>query len=142
MAKLYICIISITVQPANNIQTRTTDNNNHSTSPSLKSNQPQAQQQANDYSLLKIAFIVLLLLGTVTWIRRKYRRGKHRVRRYFSESIKKQTLSDQNNKCAVCKKSVGECGIMIILTVIGPIIALIIARYCVLIVMQRNPVDY
>ena len=53
-----------------------------------KSSQPQAQQPANDYSGLKIAFILLLLLGTVAWIRRKYRSGKHRVRRYFSESIK------------------------------------------------------
>jgi HNH endonuclease len=99
-------IISITVQPTNNIQPGITGDK-QTTSPSLKSSQPEAQQRANDYSGLKIAFILVLLLGTVAWIRRKYRSGKHRIRRYFSESIKKQTLGYQNYKCAICKKSAG-----------------------------------
>jgi hypothetical protein len=134
-------IISITVQPTNNIQPGITGNK-QTTPPSLKSSQPQAQQPANDYSGLKIAFILLLLLGTVAWIRRKYRSGKHRVRRYFSESIKNKHLAIRITSVLSAKRVLGEYGIMITSMVIGPIIALIIVRYCVQIVMQRNPVDY
>jgi hypothetical protein len=103
-------IISITVQPTNNIQPGITGNK-QTTSPSLKSSQPQAQQPANDHSGLKIAFILLLLLGTVAWIRRKYRSGKHRLRRYFSESIKNKHLAIRITSVLSAKSALGSMGL-------------------------------
>ncbi|MFZ0514738.1 MAG: hypothetical protein WAM14_24250, partial [Candidatus Nitrosopolaris sp.] len=48
-------------------------------------------------------FLILGVVGVIWW-KLKHRGGKYRERRYFSTAVKKETLRDQNYKCAICKK--------------------------------------
>ena len=60
--------------------------------------------QSSQLTPAEIVFI-LIIIGAIAWTithRRKYRK-----RRYFTETVKKQTLRDQNYKCAICKRTTG-----------------------------------
>jgi hypothetical protein len=92
-------------------------------------------EQSTDSESGLIIFLIFVVLVAAIWWKLKQRGGRYRERRYFSESIKKQTLGYQNYKCAICKKSTGGVWDLITSTVIGPIIALIITKYGALIVI-------
>lgn len=95
------------------------DDNKISSSPSyvqVRVNPPQVQSlsspaspgtwspQSSQLTPAEIVFI-LIIIGAMAWTithRRKYRK-----RRYFTETVKKQTLHDQNYKCAICKRTTG-----------------------------------
>jgi hypothetical protein len=69
----------------------------------------------------------------------KYISGKHTVRRYFPESIKNKHLAIRITSVLSVKGGLGEYAIMIISRVIYPIIALIIAKYCVQLSCKEIP---
>ena len=52
------------------------------------------------------ALFLLLIFGAVWYGLSRYSR-RHRERRYFPESVKRQKLREQNYKCAICKSSAG-----------------------------------
>jgi HNH endonuclease len=54
-----------------------------------------------------IIFLIFVGLVAVIWWKLKHRGGKYRQRRYFQESVKKETLRNQNYKCAICKRTTG-----------------------------------
>jgi hypothetical protein len=69
-------------------------------------NQTTTEQSTDSESRL-IIFLIFVVLVAAIWWKLKHRAGKYRERRYFPESIKKETLRDQNYKCAICKRSAG-----------------------------------
>jgi hypothetical protein len=52
-------------------------------------------------------FIIISVLIAAIIIKLKHRNVKYRERRYFPEYVKKETLLDQNYRCAICKRSAG-----------------------------------
>jgi HNH endonuclease len=69
-------------------------------------NQTTTEQSTDSESGL-IVFLIFVVLLAAIWWKLKHRGGKYRERRYFPESVKKETLRDQNYKCAICKRSAG-----------------------------------
>jgi DNA-directed RNA polymerase subunit RPC12/RpoP len=70
-------------------------------------NQTTTTEQSTDSESGLIIFLIFVVVLAAIWWKLKHRGGKYRERRYFPESIKKETLHDQNYKCAICKRSVG-----------------------------------
>jgi flagellar biogenesis protein FliO len=52
-------------------------------------------------------FVFFLILLAAVWIVLRQRDTRHRKRRDFPADVKKQKLSEQNYKCAICKRSAG-----------------------------------
>jgi hypothetical protein len=72
--------------------------------PSYTNSSSQSQQsRSNNLGLL--VFLLLLFSAAAWYVLRGHR--KHRERRYFPESVKRQKLREQNYKCAICKRSAG-----------------------------------
>jgi uncharacterized membrane protein YdbT with pleckstrin-like domain len=69
-------------------------------------NQTTTEQSTDSESGL-IVFLIFVVLLAAIWWKLKHRGGKYRERRYFPESVKKETLRDQNYKCVICKRSAG-----------------------------------
>ena len=67
--------------------------------------QTTTTEQPTDSGL--IIFLIFVGLVAAIWWKLKHRGGKYRQRRYFQESVKKETLRNQNYKCAICKRSTG-----------------------------------
>jgi hypothetical protein len=100
------------------------DDNNFSSSPSYVDIEVNPSQQSNvpspsdsqkaqspqtttsDYSGIVIFIIFLVIIAAII-IKLRHRSGKYRGRRYFPEYVKKETLRDENYKCAICKRSAG-----------------------------------
>lgn len=57
--------------------------------------------QSSQLTPAEIVFI-LIIIGAMAWTITQYRK-----RRYFRETVKKQTLHDQNYNCAMCKSTTG-----------------------------------
>lgn len=68
------------------------------------SNSSQSQQSSS-INLRLLVFLLLLFSAAAWYVLRGHR--KHRERRYFPESVKRQKLHEQNYKCIICKRSAG-----------------------------------
>jgi len=78
-------------------------------SPNSPSPTPEPTTTINqgDEASFGIAIIILLLVVIsciALAIRKLKRRGKHRERQHFSDSVKESVLRKQNHKCAHCKR--------------------------------------
>jgi hypothetical protein len=68
-------------------------------------NQTVSEQPTQTERQLTIVVIFFVLVVIAAW--KLSKRRKLRERRYFTDSIKKLTLRDQNYKCAICKRGTG-----------------------------------
>jgi hypothetical protein len=71
-------------------------------------NQTTTEEAQNSQLGWVIFFLVIFVSFIVAvWWKIKHRKAKYRERRYFPETVKRETLRKQNYKCAVCKRSTG-----------------------------------
>ena len=64
-------------------------------------------EQSRDSESGLIIFNISVVLVAAIWWKLKHRGGKYRLSRYFAESIRKETVRDQNYKYAFCRRSAG-----------------------------------
>ena len=64
-----------------------------------------SQEQTRDYVGYFVVFIILLIIiGAISRKVKKRRKGKHRERHGFSDSVKEDILRKQNHRCAQCNR--------------------------------------